>query len=198
MIPGLVVRLGSLPLNALTFAVGELVRYLLAAPPTEYDRLHHIRLAWGNGMSPELWERFQNRFGVAEIGEFYASTEGMFALGNLYRGGPRPKSVGHHGWLLRHMYRNSIIPVYVDPETDDIWRDAVTGFAKRVPYDQGGEIVCKLESRAAWTGYFGAEAATRKKLVKDLFEEGDLYYRTGDALRRDDDGHWFFVDRLGM
>ena len=30
-----------------------------------------------------------------------------------------------------------------------------------------------------------------------MFTKGDLYYRSGDALRRSPDGHWYFLDRLG-
>lgn len=41
------------------FLVGELVRYLLSAPPAETDRQHKIRMAWGNGLSPELWTPFK-------------------------------------------------------------------------------------------------------------------------------------------
>lgn len=89
------------------------------------------------------------------------------------------------------------MPVHIDPDTGDVWRSPETGFARRVPYDKGGEILVKLPSRSAWAGYFRAEGATDKKLLKDVFEKGDLYFRTGDALRRDADGYWYFVDRLG-
>lgn len=177
--------------------VGELVRYLLSAAPSINDRKHQIRLAWGNGLSPELWSRFQERFGIPEIGEFYASTETVMHLSNHYRGGYGLGAVGHHGWLLRHQYHDIYVPVEVDSETGHVWRSPDTGFAKRLPYEQGGEILVKLPSREAWAGYYGADEATAKKLVENVFEKGDLFYRTGDALRRDADGYWYFMDRLG-
>lgn len=34
-------------------------------------------------------------------------------------------------------------------------------------------------------------------MARDVFKKGDVYFRTGDALRRDSDGRWFFCDRLG-
>lgn len=89
------------------------------------------------------------------------------------------------------------VPVKIDAESGQIWRSPQTGFAQRMPYEKGGEVLVRLPSRKAWAGYGGDDEATRKKLVEDVFEKGDLFYRTGDALRRDGNGHWYFVDRLG-
>ncbi|KAG5993015.1 Isopenicillin N epimerase component 1 [Claviceps spartinae] len=177
--------------------VGEVVRYLLSVPPSPNEKNHRIRLIWGNGLSPELWNRVQERFGIPEIGEFYTSTEGVLYLGNHCRSGYGLGAVGHHGWLLRHRYRNMFVPVKIDAESGQIWRSPQTGLAQRMPYEKGGEILVRLSSRKAWAGYGGDDEATRQKLVEDVFEKGDLFYRTGDALRRDRNGHWYFVDRLG-
>ncbi|KAG5934007.1 Isopenicillin N epimerase component 1 [Claviceps sorghi] len=177
--------------------VGEIVRYLLSAPPSPNDKRHQIRLIWGNGMSPELWSRVQERFGISEIGEFYASTEGVMALNNYYRGGNGLGAIGHHGWLLRRRHHDTLVPVEVDSENGEVWRCPETGFARRLPYEQGGEVLVKLSSRDAWMGYYRADEATKKKLIENVFEKGDLFYRTGDALRRDANGYWYFMDRLG-
>jgi len=56
--------------------IGELARYLVVSPPNPYDKKHRVRLAIGNGMAAGVWEAFRERFGIEEIGEFYASTEG--------------------------------------------------------------------------------------------------------------------------
>jgi fatty-acyl-CoA synthase len=58
---------------------GELCRYLLALPETAYDRKHAVRCAIGNGLRPDIWERFQERFSIKRIIEFYSSTEGNFS-----------------------------------------------------------------------------------------------------------------------
>ena len=89
------------------------------------------------------------------------------------------------------------IPVAIDSETNDIYRDPQTSFAQRVPYSTGGEIIVRLQSADAFPGYWRSESATAKKLVRDVFTKGDIFYRTGDALRRTDDGFWLFLDRLG-
>lgn len=106
-------------------------------------------------------------------------------------------AVGHDGWILRQKFHNFYVPVEIDAETGDILRSPETGFAKRNDYDEGGEILVQMDSEKAWAGYWGAQEATNKKLARDVFKKGDLYYRTGDALRRNSDGLWFFMDRLG-
>ncbi|KAK2763732.1 putative NRPS-like protein biosynthetic cluster [Arachnomyces sp. PD_36] len=177
--------------------VGETVRYLLSAPPSANDRKHQIRLIWGNGLSADIWEKFQERFGIPEVGEFFASTEGMLTSFAHCRSGFTTGAVGHDGWIRRRMFHDLYVPVEIDAESGDILRSPETGFAKRRDYDEGGEILVKMASEEAWAGYWGAQDATNKKLARDVFKKGDLYYRTGDALRRNPDGLWFFMDRLG-
>jgi fatty-acyl-CoA synthase len=63
--------------------IGELCRYLLAAPIHPAERSHRVRIAIGNGLSPETWRPFVDRFGPLRILEFYASTEGNVWLYNL-------------------------------------------------------------------------------------------------------------------
>lgn len=59
--------------------VGEMCRYLLSAPATSRDKDHNARKAFGNGMRPDVWNRFRHRFGVDTIAELYAAT-GMFLM----------------------------------------------------------------------------------------------------------------------
>ena len=54
--------------------VGEMCRYLLSAPPSPYEKNHNVRLAFGNGMRPDVWNRFRYRFGVDTVAELYAAT----------------------------------------------------------------------------------------------------------------------------
>lgn len=179
--------------------VGETLRYLLAAAPSPLDRQHDVRAIYGNGLRPDVWVAFRERFGIETIHEFFNSTEGIMPLDNPARGDFRAHSVGHHGLLSRWRFRAVLVPVAVDADTGDIVRDAATGFATRVPYDVGGEILVRQPPTItpAFPGYYKNEEATAKKFVRDVFRKGDCYYRTGDALRRDADGRWFFLDRLG-
>jgi acyl-CoA synthetase (AMP-forming)/AMP-acid ligase II len=179
--------------------VGETLRYLLAAPPSPLDKQHSVRAIYGNGLRPDVWIPFRERFGIETIHEFFNSTEGILPLDNPARGDFRAHCVGHHGLISRWRFHNVFVPVAIDTDTGEIVRDASTGFAKRVPYEIGGEILVKQPPTItpAFPGYYKNEEATAKKYVYDVFQKGDCYYRTGDALRRDGDGRWFFLDRLG-
>lgn len=177
--------------------VGEAARYLLAAPPSPDDRNHRVRCMYGNGLRPDVWDRFRERFGVPEVAEFFNSTEGMFGLFNYNRGPFTSGSVGHHGVLLRLLLRNVFVPVEIDPNTGDVLRDPKTGLATRPSYEKGGEMIVAVDNEEAFQGYWRNSDATAKKFLRDVFRKGDLYYRSGDALRRQDDGRWYFLDRLG-
>jgi acyl-CoA synthetase (AMP-forming)/AMP-acid ligase II len=66
--------------------VGEAARYLLAQPPSPRDKEHNVRVMYGNGLRPDVWRRFQERFGVPEVAEFFNSSEGVFGLLNVCKG----------------------------------------------------------------------------------------------------------------
>jgi acyl-CoA synthetase (AMP-forming)/AMP-acid ligase II len=151
----------------------------------------------GNGMRPDVWERFQERFGITKLLEFFNSSEAIFTTINGCEGDYLKNAVGHHGLLLRFSLRNASVPVEFDWETQSIVRDPVTGFARRKSYEDGGEILVKVSSEAAFQGYCNSQEATSKKFERDVFRKGDIYFRTGDTLKRTKDGRWFFLDRLG-
>jgi len=50
-------------------------------PVCEAEKKHTIRFMFGNGLKPDVWEIFQERFKVPLIAEFYGSTEGNLSLG---------------------------------------------------------------------------------------------------------------------
>jgi len=90
-----------------------------------------------------------------------------------------------------------MVPVLIDQATGAIVRDPKTGFALRQPYETGGEIIVAVPDVSVFAGYYKNPEATMKKFERDVFQKGDLWYRSGDALRRTGDGRWFFLDRLG-
>ncbi|OAL29241.1 hypothetical protein AYO22_02135 [Fonsecaea multimorphosa] len=177
--------------------VGEIARYLLALPPSPLDRQHSLRMVYGNGMRPDVWGRFQERFGIPKVCEFYGSTEGGLSHLNIQEGDFLRDAVGHDGLIRRWQLHSQMAPVLVDAETNEIVRDHETGFAIRMPYEIGGEILFRLDSEASFVGYWRNSDATNKKFARDVFRKGDLWYRTGDSLKRDRDGKWSFLDRLG-
>jgi acyl-CoA synthetase (AMP-forming)/AMP-acid ligase II len=177
--------------------VGETARYLLAAPPSPLDKDHNVRCMYGNGLRPDVWIKFRDRFGVPEVCEFFNSSEGVFGLVNYSRGDFLAGSVGYHGGLMRHLTKDVIVPVLIDQASGAIVRDPKTGFAQRQPYEKGGEIIVAVPDTKAFAGYYNNPEATSKKFERNAFKKGDLWYRSGDALRRSADGKWFFMDRLG-
>lgn len=177
--------------------VGEAARYLLAAPHSQFERDHNLKRMYGNGLRPDVWTKFQERFNVPEVLEFFNSTEGMFGVYLYSKGSYHANAVGHHGAVFRYLFHQYYVPVEVDSETNSIKRSPVTGFATRNSYAEGGEMLVKVPDTSGFPGYIGAPEATAKKFAFNVFKKGDVYYRSGDALRRTDDGHWYFLDRLG-
>ena len=62
--------------------IGELCRYLRECAAADIETAHELRMACGNGLRPDVWELFQERFQIPRILEYYASTEGNFSLYN--------------------------------------------------------------------------------------------------------------------
>ena len=170
--------------------VGELCRYLLQQPPSAADREHALRYASGAGLRPDIWETFQRRFGIARIFEMYGATEGNVSLMN--RSG-RSGSVGRP-YPFQH---SQVKLARYDVENDAPVRGS-DGFLVECAPDEPGELLGRTDrGMMRYDGYANDRAATERKLVRDAFEKGDAWFRTGDLLRRDRDGFFYFVDRLG-
>ena len=175
--------------------VGELCRYLLAAPPSAFDRAHKLRLIFGNGLRPDVWVPFRERFGIPRILEFYAATEGNVTLFNL---DSRPGAVGR---LPKWMERRFIVKIVrFDYDTEQPVRDE-NGRCIECGPDEVGEALGKIlndpsKPAARFEGY-ADKAATEKKILRDAFEPGDAWFRSGDLMRKDADGYFYFIDRVG-
>jgi fatty-acyl-CoA synthase len=175
--------------------IGELCRYLVNSPPQPGEADHALRIACGNGLRPEVWERFQSRFKIPRILEYYASTEGNFSLYNCEG---RPGAIGRIPSFLAH--RLPVALLRFDLDAGEPLRNA-EGFCERCAADEIGEavglIAAQGDARAGrFEGYADA-AATERKVLRDVFKPGDAWYRTGDLMRRDAAGFYYFVDRVG-
>ena len=175
--------------------IGELCRYLLHAPLSANETAHRIRMACGNGLAPEVWDGFKNRFSIPQIFEFYASTEGGVSLFNVQ--GKRG-AIGHIPGYLTHRFSPAL--VVFDVEKGEPVRDA-QGFCIRCAPNEAGEAIGKgsddpsnIGSR--FEGYTNTEASERK-ILRNVFELGDVWIRTGDLMRKDEQGYFYFVDRIG-
>lgn len=56
-------------------------RYILATPPSSSDKAHSLRLIFGNGLRPQIWPQFIQRFNIPSVAEFYGATEGNANIG---------------------------------------------------------------------------------------------------------------------
>jgi fatty-acyl-CoA synthase len=170
--------------------IGELCRYLLNSPPHPDERRHQIRCAIGNGLRPEVWEPFQERFQVPRVLEFYGATEGNFALVNI------SGKVGAIGQFPKFVRKAVGIEIArFDVESEELVRGS-DGFCQKSEFDEAGELLIKITETTRFEGYTN-ESATEKKVLRNAFEEGDAYFRSGDLLRLDAEGYFYFVDRIG-
>ncbi|WP_232629359.1 long-chain-acyl-CoA synthetase [Methylobacterium sp. Leaf118] len=172
--------------------IGELCRYLALAPPDPQERAHRLRLCTGNGLRPDVWERFQERFAVPRILEFYAATEGTLSLYNV------EGKVGAVGRVPSFMARRSpALIVRHDVATGLPLRDA-EGRCIPAAFGEAGELLGRLSDKAEYTfeGYT-SDAESARKVLRDVVKPGDAWMRTGDLMRRDAQGYFYFVDRIG-
>jgi fatty-acyl-CoA synthase len=164
--------------------IGEICRYLLNQPPKPTDRGHRVRLIAGNGLRPEIWDEFTKRFGIARVCEFYASSEGNAAFINVFN---VPRSTGISPTPLAY--------VEYDPDTGAPLRDE-NGRVRRVPAGEPGLLISPVNRLQPFDGYTD-QTSTEKKLVRNAFREGDVWFNSGDVMSPQGMGHAAFVDRLG-
>jgi fatty-acyl-CoA synthase len=172
--------------------IGELCRYLVNQPPSEDEAKHKIRLAFGNGLRPDIWPVMKARFRIPDILEFYGSTEGNVSLFNF---DGRTGAIGRAPKWLRKRFNVRL--VQFDVETEQPVR-GMNGLCIEAGPGQIGECIGKIghDARSEYSGYVD-KSATEKKVLRDVFEKGDAWFATGDLMKSDSDGYLYFVDRIG-
>jgi fatty-acyl-CoA synthase len=175
--------------------IGELCRYLINSPKSPNERAHHLRLACGNGLRADVWPEFKRRFRIPQILEFYAATEGNVTLFN-FEG--KEGAIGRLPWYLAARFPIKIVRFDVErqqPQRDD------RGFCIECGTDEPGEVIGKIMKDASKPGQrfegYASDADTDKKILRDAFEKGDVWFRTGDLMRKDKNSYFYFVDRIG-
>lgn len=155
--------------------VGELCRYLLNGPPNQYERAHKVQMAWGNGMRPDVWEAFRERFNIPVINELYAATDGLGATFNRNAGPFTANSIGLRGLIWNWRFKNEEVRVKMDIDTEDIMRDR-NGFAIRCGVNEPGQVLHRVtpETLPSVPGYFKNDEALQKRLIEGVFEKGDM------------------------
>lgn len=181
--------------------VGETLRYLLTNPPRPDDATrHHVRLAFGNGLRADVWDRFRTRFGVEDIAEFYGATEGTGGTMNYSRNSFASGAIGSPGQIFHTLLGPSYPLVQVDWDTETPHRDPTTGFCIKSPPNTPGELIVRLDEKdigGRFQGYHNNPDASAKKILRSVFRKDDAYFRTGDVMVVDDEHRMWFSDRIG-
>lgn len=177
--------------NCNTFLyIGELCRYLLAQPQMPNDGENPLEKMIGNGLRPDIWLEFKNRFKIDRIVEFYGASESNAFIMNFFN---RDCTIG--------AALNPLLLIQYDVASDTIVRDEA-GFCIPVEAGQPGLLIGEITKDAEFIGYTDKEA-TQKKILHDAFKPGDTYFNSGDLLRTMDTifsfgfKHYQFVDRVG-
>lgn len=175
--------------------IGELCRYLLHTSPCTDETDHRVRICCGNGMGADVWNDFKTRFHIPSVLEFYAATEGSFSLYNIEG---KPGSIGRIPSFLAHRFPVSL--VQFDVEEGAPIRNA-EGFCVPCRPHEIGEAIGKIatdptQPGGRFEGYTSAQASDQK-ILRDVFERGDAWFCTGDLMRKDEKGYFYFVDRVG-
>ena len=172
--------------------IGELCRYLVNHPEVPDETRHKLRMAFGNGLRPDVWPTLKRRFRIPDILEFYGSTEGNVSLFNW---DGREGAIGRvPKWLKA---RFSIRLIQYDLETEAVARGA-NGLCVECGPGQVGQCIGRIggDVRAEYSGYLD-KAASDSKILQDVLERGDAWFATGDLMKTDADGYFYFVDRIG-
>jgi fatty-acyl-CoA synthase len=164
--------------------IGEICAYLLNQPPKETDRKHKVRVIAGNGLRPAIWDEFTERFGIERVCEFYGASEGNTAFVNVLN---IDKTTG--------ICPTPVAFVKYDGDTGEPVRGE-DGRVRKVRNGEPGLLLSKISNFQPFDGYTDQEA-TEKKLVRNVFRDGDVWFNTGDLMRSQGFGHAAFTDRLG-
>jgi fatty-acyl-CoA synthase len=175
--------------------IGELCRYLVNSEPHRHETWHRIRLCCGNGLRFDIWDRFKTRFNIPQILEFYAATEGNVSLFNLEG---KPGSIGRTPRFLAHRFPTKIAKI--DIKTGEVLRGH-DGFCILCKPNEIGEAIGKIDNKSTNVGNrfegYDSESDSERRVLRDAIERGDAWFRTGDLMKQDEHGYFYFIDRVG-
>ena len=173
--------------------IGELCRFLVNAPEHPDEHRHKLRLAFGNGLRRDVWEKMEARFRIPHIIEFYGATEGNVSMINF---DGKIGAVGRAPKFLKKRFNFRL--ARFDTDAEEVVRGP-NGRVQEARLGEVGEMLGEIRTddpRANFAGY-SDRASTEKKVLRDVFAPGDAWFRTGDLMKQDGEGYFYFVDRVG-
>ena len=170
--------------------VGELCRYLSFQEPSDEEVNNPVSKMVGNGLRPDLWDCFRNRFGVERIIEIYGASEGNALFMNLLN---KDETIG---------MTNARVGIFeYDVAEDKLVKDQNNKYIEVDEY-QPGLLLVEIGPNAIYNGYTDKKAS-EEKVISNVLVEGDRWFNTGDLVKTMDVGfslgrkHYQFVDRVG-
>lgn len=171
--------------NATAFMyIGEILRYLMNQPPKGDDRENPVRKIVGNGLRPDIWKAFKQRFDIPYVYEFYGAAEGPSVFTNFF-------NLDYTVGICPTPY--AIVKFNIDE--GDVVKKA-NGFLKKAAPGEPGLLIGKITTLSPFIGYTSREESN-KKIFKDVFKKGDMWFNSGDLMREIGLKHLQFVDRIG-
>lgn len=172
--------------------IGEMCRYILATAPSSVDKMHSVRVIYGNGMRPQIWKEFVDRFNIKQVSEFYGATEGN---ANIINCDNQPGAIGFVSRIIPSVYPIAIIKV--NQETGEPIRNSY-GLCEVAQAHEPGVFIGKISDNPsrAYLGYVDKKASD-KKVIRNVFSHGDSAFISGDILVADEFGYLYFKDRTG-
>ncbi len=152
--------------------VGVMMDFVWQQPPQPDDADNDLRCIFAAPTASGILDAFKQRFGTEAFVEVFGLTETCMPILSPYGEDRPPGAAGlaNTDWFDVRL---------VDPETDE-----------EVPAGELGELV--VRARHPWTqsvGYYNMPEATQEAWR-------NLWWHTGDGMRRDAEGWFYFVDRL--
>jgi fatty-acyl-CoA synthase len=165
--------------------VGEICRFLLNQPEQTNDADHRVRVILGNGLRSEIWDAFQQRFGIKRIAELYGASEGNVGFVNAFN---LKRTVGFSPMTY------AIVKFDIEDEQPLVDSH---GHMQRVGKGEMGLLITEVSDKAPFDGYTNNQAANDAKLMHNVFRTGDCWFNTGDLVRDQGFRHIAFIDRVG-
>lgn len=171
--------------NANSFIyIGEMCRYLMNQLPLPDDAENPLVSCVGNGLRPDIWKPFKNRFGIKKVYELYGAAEGTLLFTNMLN---VECTVG--------VCLTPFAVVKYDIDEDEPIRGS-DGFMQRVEKGNAGLLIAEITENLPFAGYT-SKKDTEKKIFRDVFQKGDQWFNFGDLVLDQGFKHIQFVDRIG-